>query len=280
MKGSQLGPFALMPVWMLKHNLNGAEWATLISLRSFADRESGHAFPSVKTIADRAQISDRSCARALAKLRGVGLVVSTQRFRDDGSVGGCDYYVIDVDPDPDTQTCQGVVTDLSGGGDRSDRRGGDRSVRARTDQFEQTKEPTTSHAAPPRAAEEVVDAEIIEGPDDQPTNELPLDVPAAVARQTDTQQLVAAYADAVTSAGGVMTRQTAGIIGKAVKRLIDVDGIEPALIHRAVQLAGARRSKDLDRFLGAVQQTHPRGGQDNADLIRIWAERYGEGTSS
>jgi Helix-turn-helix domain len=132
---------------------------------------------------------------------------------------------------------------------------------------------TPSHAAhaPWGEAEEIIDAEIVE-------DELPLNVPQPPAdAAAPAQIMVGAYADAVRASGGVMTKQQAGIVGKAAKRLLTVDQLEPGLVLRAVQLAGSKRSKDIDRFLGEATTAYQRPGTRDA-LRSTWAERYGAPT--
>jgi hypothetical protein len=137
-----------------------------------------------------------------------------------------------------------------------------------------TKEPNPSHAASATCPDdsEIIDAEIID-------DELPLNVPTPpkADNTAPAQIMVGAYSDAIQATGGVMTKQQAGIIGKAAKRLLTDDQLEPALVLRAVQLAGAKRSKDLDRFLGEATTAYQRPGTRDA-LRSTWAERYGAPT--
>lgn len=92
---SEIGPWAMVPAWVLSVGLKGAELAVYVSLRSFANMQ-GAAHPHVKTIARRAGVSERTAERAIARLRDLGLLSTTRRYRDDGSIAGCDYTLRDM----------------------------------------------------------------------------------------------------------------------------------------------------------------------------------------
>lgn len=94
---TQVGPWAMVPGWVLTMGLKGAEIAVYVSLRTFADR-GGEAHPKVKTIAERAGVSERTTERALARFRALGMMRSEQWYRPDGSVGGCRYHMRDIPP--------------------------------------------------------------------------------------------------------------------------------------------------------------------------------------
>lgn len=96
---SQVGPWAMIPVWVLSLGLSGGELATYVALRSFADR-GGQAHPKVKTISERAGVTERTVERALAKFRALDIVASRQIVGPDGSVIGNRYHVRDVPPLP------------------------------------------------------------------------------------------------------------------------------------------------------------------------------------
>ncbi len=94
---TQTGPWAMVPVWILNEGLTGAELAVYVALRSFADRV-GDAHPHVKTIAQRGGVAERTAERAIAVLRRKGLIETTRRYAEDGSVKGCDYHIKDMAP--------------------------------------------------------------------------------------------------------------------------------------------------------------------------------------
>ena len=86
-----------MPVWVLGRGLTGSELAVYVALRSFADG-SGSAPVQVRTIADRARVSERTTERAIARLRDLDMLTTSQAYRGDGSIWGCTYTLRDVPP--------------------------------------------------------------------------------------------------------------------------------------------------------------------------------------
>lgn len=92
---TESGPFAIVPVWVLQVGLSGAELATYVAMRSFADRR-GEGWPKVKSIAERAGVNPRTAEKAIARFRELGMLTSVQRRRPDGSISGCTYYLRDV----------------------------------------------------------------------------------------------------------------------------------------------------------------------------------------
>lgn len=92
---TQVGPFAMVPIWVLGQGLSGSELAVYVALRSYADR-SGDAHPQVPAIAARAGVTTRTAERALARLRTLDMIKVTRLHRADGSVAGCNYWLRDV----------------------------------------------------------------------------------------------------------------------------------------------------------------------------------------
>lgn len=95
---SEVGPIAVVPVWVLDQDLTNSELRVYLALRSFADQAHRHAYPRMATIAARAKVSQRSTERAISGLRDKGLIRTKQRRRDDGSIAGCDYWLRDTPP--------------------------------------------------------------------------------------------------------------------------------------------------------------------------------------
>lgn len=73
--------------------------------------------------------------------------------------------------------------------------------------------------------------------------EIPLVPPTVI------ESVVDAYAAAYRRAGGVPTKQTCAVIARSVKRLITVDGIAADVVLSAAELAGRKKTKDLDTQL-------------------------------
>lgn len=96
---SEVGPLAIVPVWVLTKKLTPAELVTYVALRSFADRARG-AYPRTETIAKRANLAVGTVRNAVQSLRKKGLISTTPRYRADKSLAGLDYRMFDIDPDP------------------------------------------------------------------------------------------------------------------------------------------------------------------------------------
>jgi hypothetical protein len=134
---SQTGPHAFIPIWILdpaaylpgcpnpgkltegdKRPLNNSEIRTYIALRSFADRYSGHAFPLVKTIAARAGIHPHGAEKAIGKFKRLGWLTTERRHKYVNGhklIERCDYYVIDVCPQPRLAEGSPTVADAEEG---------------------------------------------------------------------------------------------------------------------------------------------------------------------
>lgn len=97
---SDIGQFAMVPVWMCSAGLTGGEFKTLVALLTWANREEGEAWPRVRAIADRAGLSESATNRALARLKELRIIETEQWKLGDGSIGGCNYKVFYVQRDP------------------------------------------------------------------------------------------------------------------------------------------------------------------------------------
>jgi hypothetical protein len=96
---TEIGPWAMVPVWVLSKDLKPAELVTYVALRSFADRAGG-AHPRAETIAERANLSVGTVRNSIQGLRSKGLLTTTERRRADGSLAGLTYKLFDIDPSP------------------------------------------------------------------------------------------------------------------------------------------------------------------------------------
>jgi hypothetical protein len=98
---------------------------------------------------------------------------------------------------------------------------------------------TGSRRNPPRPPDGVMvgaDGAVIDA-------EIPLTAPTVI------ESVVEAYAAAYRRAGGVPTRQTRAVIARSVKRLITGDGVPADVVLAAAELAGRKKTKDLDSQL-------------------------------
>ena len=119
---TQVGPWGMTPIWILdpeaylpgvpdpsalkagdEKPLTGAELRFYIALRSYANQE-GFAKPFVTTIARRAHISKAAAEKAISKFRRLGWLTTKRLYRDDGSIRRCDYWLIDICPQPRSVT--------------------------------------------------------------------------------------------------------------------------------------------------------------------------------
>ncbi len=96
---TEIGPWAMVPAWVLTKGLKPATLVTYVALRSFADR-GGDAHPRAETIAERACLSVGTVRNSIQELRSKGLIETTERRRPDGSLAGLVYKLFDLDPTP------------------------------------------------------------------------------------------------------------------------------------------------------------------------------------
>lgn len=109
---TETGAWAYVPQWILRYKLNGSEMRTYVALRTYANQQ-GVAWPKVKTLAERAYVDVSTAEKAISKLRNLGLLTTTVRRRDDGTVYACTYMLRDTDPGlvgGQTRETEGQVT--------------------------------------------------------------------------------------------------------------------------------------------------------------------------
>jgi hypothetical protein len=117
---SEIGPWGLIPTWVLDPDLylaganpatvrpgdekplSGAELRVYIALRSFTDK-AGHSIPFVGTIAERAKVDKKTVEKAISKFKRLRWLTTRRRYRSDGSIHRCDYFIKDVCPKPDNE---------------------------------------------------------------------------------------------------------------------------------------------------------------------------------
>lgn len=95
----QIGPFAIVPLWLLQacDDAHAIRLYAYLSAR-WGSREGGSIHPKVSTLALDLKSSERAIHRALDGLRDVGAIQTTKRRRLDGSVAGLDFVIIQADP--------------------------------------------------------------------------------------------------------------------------------------------------------------------------------------
>ena len=112
---SEIGPWAMVPGWVLQVGLSGSELATYVAMRTFTDRH-GEGWPTVRKIAERAGVNIKTAEKAISRMRELGLLTSQRKYRADGSIAGCDYLLTDVAPREGTRETAGGGTRETAGG--------------------------------------------------------------------------------------------------------------------------------------------------------------------
>jgi hypothetical protein len=118
---SQMGPFSIVPEWVLDRGLSPTALKLYIVMARFADWNTGMAFPSRETLAKRMNCSLKTVDRAVVEVVAAECVNKISRGRYASAL----YRVYQVDPrgtDLDTEwtdmTSEG--TDLSSRSDKND----------------------------------------------------------------------------------------------------------------------------------------------------------------
>lgn len=93
---SQMGSFAIVPMWIFEHELKPADFKVWISIRSFCG-SNGVCWPKATKIAERAHVSVSAVHHSVGSLRSKGLLKTRQKLKDDGSLAYLIYTVPDLD---------------------------------------------------------------------------------------------------------------------------------------------------------------------------------------
>jgi hypothetical protein len=95
---SQMGQFAMVPIWVMAYELTANEFKIYVVIRSYCD-PAGNCYPKMRTIAERARCSVSAVRNAVQKFRRLGLLTTTAVPRP-----GTDeldhfvYHLVDLDP--------------------------------------------------------------------------------------------------------------------------------------------------------------------------------------
>lgn len=113
--------FGIIPThWMAHEELSSSDKLTLAALSTFADGD-GHCWPSIRAIAIRASLSERSVQYALRNLEAAGALTVQQRAGDNGGNSSNGYWITGYDVAPgrvqglregDADIARGVVQPL------------------------------------------------------------------------------------------------------------------------------------------------------------------------
>lgn len=79
---SDIGPFAILPMWVLEAGVSGNAVRAYAILASYANRETGEAFPSRKTMAKRLGVSVDTIDRGIKELEEAQAVTVAYRYED------------------------------------------------------------------------------------------------------------------------------------------------------------------------------------------------------
>ena len=104
---TQIGPFSIVPEWVLWRDLSPTALKLYVVLARFADWETGEAFPARETLAERMGCSAKTVDRAVAELEGADCV----RSWSIGRYSSKRYQVFQIDPLQDSDASE--RTDLS-----------------------------------------------------------------------------------------------------------------------------------------------------------------------
>jgi hypothetical protein len=91
---SQMGPFSIVPEWVLNRGLSSTALKLYIVMARFADWHTGMAFPARETLADRMACSTKTVDRAVTELVEAECVQKISRGRYASAL----YKVFQVDP--------------------------------------------------------------------------------------------------------------------------------------------------------------------------------------
>lgn len=103
----QIGPFSIVPEWVLERELSNTALRLYIILGRYADWDTGIAFPSRETLAERMGVSERTVDRSVIELVEHKCIEKVYRGRYASAL----YKVLHVDPEQTDLSAQ--QTDLS-----------------------------------------------------------------------------------------------------------------------------------------------------------------------
>ena len=91
---TQMGPFSIVPEWVLERGLSPTALKLYIVLARYADWETGIAFPARDTLAERMKSSEKTVDRAVKELVAAECIGKEYR----GRYASARYQVFQVDP--------------------------------------------------------------------------------------------------------------------------------------------------------------------------------------
>jgi len=96
---SDIGPFTIIPKWLLDMDLSARAVHLYAIIGTFADRDGGGAFPSRRTLSKRMGVNSlRTVDAVIAELTRVGALIKIPRRRGDDSKTSNEYILMRADP--------------------------------------------------------------------------------------------------------------------------------------------------------------------------------------
>lgn len=123
---TEVGPFAIVPIWIIKSASGSALSVYAILAARWADRDENTCFPSRSTIAEELGVSVKTVDRAVKELTEIGALEVSSRYNDDGYQTSNFYRLAMTEPKGATDLTPRVVTYDQGGGDKFDATPGDK----------------------------------------------------------------------------------------------------------------------------------------------------------
>lgn len=140
---SDLGPFAIVPEWILDADVSDRALRLYAVLGRYAN-ENRQSFPSRRTLAARLRCSVKTVDRTLSELEQAG-ALTVERRRDEEGDNATNLYTLRFAPPGVIDDAPGRVTDDAPGGDTDDAQN-ESQVEREPDEREQTLPPATVSA--------------------------------------------------------------------------------------------------------------------------------------
>lgn len=204
---SDIGPFAIVPVWLLETGASGNAIRIYAMLASYADRTTGAAHPARSTLAKRLRISTDTVDRGTRELEDLGAVTVQSRYKYD-SAGGAP-----------SQTTNGYTIRFARPEGRISAEHPGRISAAAGTRPSKNQTKSNPPVSPLATRGELVPlTEVVDGP----------------------REIVAFYVDSCRALGADPPSQATGLVARHVKRLLD-EGQPPDVVAAAITLLVERR---------------------------------------
>lgn len=92
--------FAMVPEWLLQHDLSGSEWQVYVAHRIFANAQTSEGWARRQLVADTARVSLATYKRAMTRLEQIGAVIRLGRSESGRGFRGYTYRLPFDEPAP------------------------------------------------------------------------------------------------------------------------------------------------------------------------------------